>query len=60
MFLTLLRRDIYSRMDLFEPVIDSVIKTDPGRGYQDERTTVNASDASTVTDPKIDCVRAST
>jgi hypothetical protein len=54
--LTLLRRDIYSRTDLFV----SAIKRDPERGYQDERTTVDASDASTVTNPKIDCVGAST
>jgi hypothetical protein len=54
--LNLLRRDIYSRTDLFV----SVIERDPERGYQDERTAVDARDASTVTDPKIDCVRAST
>lgn len=54
--LTLLRRDIYSRTDLFV----LVIKRDPERGCQDERTTVDASDAPTVANPKIDCVRAST
>lgn len=54
--LTLLRRDIYSRTDLFV----SAIKRHPERGCQDERTAVDASDAFAVTDPKIDCVRAST
>lgn len=36
------------------------VKRYPERGCEDERTAVDASDASIITDPKVDCVRLST
>ena len=53
---TLVRRDICSRMDL----LYRYSTRDPRRRCEGERTTVDASDASAVTDPEVDRVRTST